>query len=231
MSAAQRSAVIVLGVHGSGAKDLAHVVNLLSGISPRNVTLAADATPDHGVSHSIAALNERLLASADGGSNHGTHMAWEQPVDSSALAEARKALRNDYSHAPLFVLNDPRMDRMVSFGLKAIKGLDVRPVIAFSISSPYDTLNAGDGADRGPLAWLCYVLETEAATRHWPRDFFTHEQLLVTWKAMIGRFETRTDLHFSPPSVSIDAKITTFLAKEASHKQKNRSQRILRPHG
>jgi predicted nucleic acid-binding Zn-ribbon protein len=223
-----RTAVIVMGMHRSGTSAFARVVSLLGCDLPNNL-MPSDEGNDlgHWESNSITALNERLLASAGSKWDDWTPLneGWEESaVIPSFLVEAQEVLRDDYGKSPLFVLKDPRICRLTSFWLKAIEGLDIRPVIAFPLRNPNEVSNSlatRDGSDQGfgLLLWLRHVLEAEATTRHLPRYFFTFEQLLANWSQVIDGFEAATDMRFPRRSVAVETEIATFLTEDARHER------------
>lgn len=228
MSASVRTAVIVLGMHRSGTSAFARVASLLGCDLPKNL-MPADKGNDlgHWESNSVTSLNERLLATAGSKWDDWTPLnkGWEKSAVSPAfLAEAQKVLKDEYGNSPLFVLKDPRICRLALLWLKAIKGLGVRPVIAFPLRNPYEVSNSlatRDGSEQGfgLLLWLRHVLEAEAATRDLPRYFFTFEQMLADWGRVIDGFEQETGLHFPGRSVGVEAAISTFLIEDARHER------------
>jgi len=223
-----RTAVVVLGMHRSGTSAFARVANLLGCDLPKNLMLADEGNDlGHWESHSVTALNERLLASAGSKWDDWTPLnpKWEKSVVSPAfMAEAQQVLLDDYGKAPLFVLKDPRICRLTSFWLKAIEGIGAQAIVAFPIRNPYEvssSLSTRDGSDQGfgLLLWLRHVLEAEAATRTLPRHFFTFERLLNDWSAVIDGLESTTNVRFPRRSVAVETEIASFLTEDARHER------------
>jgi hypothetical protein len=196
--ASRKVCLLVLGMHRSGASAFGRVLNLLGCDLPTSVVPATDATGDDtggatggamGESDAIRQLNDRILASA------GTrwddwlefHPGWLQsPRAEEFRDEALALLRQEFGASRLFVLNDPRMCRLVPFWLEVLEAAGVQPLILSPVRSPLAVAAAlqerdGFSPGLGHLIWLRHVLDAEFASRGIKRFFTSYDQLTSGW--------------------------------------------------
>lgn len=121
----KQKAIVVLGVHRSGTSALTRVLNLCGAALPKQIMPPA---PDNETGFwepaEIVAIHEELLVSA--GSRWDDVLDFPQPWFTSDIAETFKCriiniLRENFSEAPLFVIKDPRMCRLVPIWLSVFK--------------------------------------------------------------------------------------------------------------
>jgi hypothetical protein len=192
--ASRKVCILVLGMHRSGATAFGRVLNLLGCDLPTSVVPATDAIEGAtegamGESDAIRQLNDRILASA------GTrwddwvefHPGWLQsPRAAEFRDEALALLRQEFGASRLFVLNDPRMCRLVPFWLGVLEAAGVQPLILSPVRSPLAVAAAlqerdGFSPGLGHLMWLRHVLDAEFASRGTKRFFTSYDQLARGW--------------------------------------------------
>jgi hypothetical protein len=196
--ASRKVCLMVLGMHRSGATAFGRVLNLLGCDLPTSVVPANGDTEDAGEgategamgeSDAIRQLNDRILASA------GTrwddwvefHPGWMQsPRAAEFRDEALALLRQEFKASRLFVLDDPRMCRLVPFWLGVLEAAGVQPLILSPVRSPLAVaadLQERDGISPGlgHLMWLRHVLDAEFASRGTRRFFTSYDQLTRGW--------------------------------------------------
>ena len=200
--ASRKICLLVLGMHRSGANAFGRVLNLLGCDVPTPVVPATDPSEvasegategatGHamGDSDAIRQLNDRILASA------GTrwddwvefHPGWMQsPRATEFRDEALALLRQEFKASSLFVLNDPRMCRLVPFWLGVLEAAGVQPLILSPVRNPLAVaadLQERDGFSPGlgHLMWLRHVLDAEFASRGTKRFFTSYDQLTKGW--------------------------------------------------
>jgi hypothetical protein len=200
--ASRKVCLMVLAMHRSGATAFGRVLNLLGCDVPTSVVPAPDAATDApggfaegategamGDSDAIRQLNDRILASA------GTrwddwaefHPGWlKSPRAAEFRDEALALLRQEFKASRLFVLNDPRMCRLVPFWLGVLEAAGVQPLILSPVRSPLAVaadLQERDGFSPGlgHLMWLRHVLDAEFASRGTRRFFTSYDQLTRGW--------------------------------------------------
>lgn len=192
--ASRKICLLVLGMHRSGATAFGRVLNLLGCDLPASVVPAIGDTESAtqgamGESDAIRQLNDRILASA------GTrwddwiefHPGWLQsPRAAEFRDEALALLRQEFGTSRLFVLNDPRMCRLVPFWLGVLEAAGVQPLILSPVRSPLAVAAAlqerdGFSPGLGHLMWLRHVLDAEFASRGTKRFFTSYDQLARGW--------------------------------------------------
>ncbi|BBK30343.1 hypothetical protein STHU_09770 [Allostella humosa] len=194
--APSRTALLVLGMHRSGTSILTRLIGSLGAALPHD---AAPAGPDNVEGYweplGLVALNDRLLAVADS--------AWldPRPLDLSRVPDATGreiarlvggALRASFADAPLFVLKDPRICRMMPFyrPVLAAKGAAAKVVLA--LREPPDV--AASLLERNQLSpdfagllWARHLVDAERDSRDLPRIVVAYGELLEDWHGPAGR--------------------------------------------
>jgi hypothetical protein len=206
MNERKRHAIIVLGMHRSGTSALAGMLGLLGAKLPNRILPAGRGNPKgHFEPQHIVNIHDRILASAG-----TTWSSWEEIPEAwflsapsrSFVDELVEAVRQDYAQAPLFMVKDPRMCRLMPLWYRVLERIDVKPCFAISLRNPLEvarSLQNRDGLSiaQGCLAWLRHVLDAERHTRGHPRGFVNYGDLFAEPRAVIERL--RTDLGIEWP--------------------------------
>jgi hypothetical protein len=226
---------MVLAMHRSGATAFGRVLNLLGCDVPTSVVPAPDAATDApggfaegategamGDSDAIRQLNDRILASA------GTrwddwaefHPGWlKSPRAAEFRDEALALLRQEFKASRLFVLNDPRMCRLVPFWLGVLEAAGVQPLILSPVRSPLAVaadLQERDGFSPGlgHLMWLRHVLDAEFASRGTRRFFTSYDQLTRGWARTTTAASASLGIAWPRLSDKAAAEIESFLSDD-----------------
>ena len=223
-----RTAVLVLGMHRSGTSALAGVLSKLGCALP-NALMEASPANAKGFFESTAVrdLNDEILASA--GSSWDDFLPFnpnwlDSPIASDFLARAADLVDRDFGKAPLFVLKDPRICRMVPFWTRVLEevGCTIRPIL--TVRNPNEvarSLRQKKGFT-GPLSqmiWLRHVLDAESQTRSMQRYNTSYEMLVRRWPQVTAEAERSLDLHWPRGISQAEIAIDGLLSSDLRHHQ------------
>ena len=185
-SPAKRTCLVVLGVHRSGTSALTRMLNLLGAALPAHVMEAGPSNEKgHWEPEPLVALHDELLAEA------GTPWADITPLPVTLAAdrlthyqaEIVRLLNEEYGGAPLFVVKDPRMCRLMPLWRGALDRFGAIARFGITIRNPLEVARSLEKRDGLPVAhgcllWLRDLLAAEYETRG-ARRVFLHYQMLL----------------------------------------------------
>ncbi|MBP2303045.1 glycosyltransferase [Azospirillum picis] len=196
VAVAGTTAIIVLGMHRSGTSALTRAVNILGAAVPSNLYPALPSNPlGHWESNDLIALHDEILASV-GLAYDGLGpfpQAWFATPQAEAMVDRLVGvLHRDFAGAPLFVLKDPRICRLVPLWLRVLARFGARPVFLVPIRHPFEVAGSlfkrnGFSREKSLLLWLRHMAEAEPATRGQERCFLTYDALLADWRRTLGQ--------------------------------------------
>ncbi len=207
-----RRAVLVLGMHRSGTSALTRIVSLLGAGLPRDLMPPTDDNPEgYWESRRIARFNNRLLESAGTRWNDDAAIpdAWHgDPARAADRAEARSLIDEEFGAAPLVVLKDPRLCRLLPFWKTVLDEARVQCHAVLMLRDPLEVARslaarmavdpfrpaAVPAISRGLLLWLRYVLDAERLSRDLPRFAIDYVSLLDDWRRALGPLARACDL-------------------------------------
>ena len=222
----RRQAILILGVHRSGTSALTRVLSLCGASLPTTLMEAAEINPrGFFESEPIFRLHEEVLSDL-GSSWHDLAPLPEGWLQSALIRSHIDAMatlvEEEYGDAPLFVLKDPRICRLVPFWLAVLDRLDVDPVFVLPIRNPLEvaeSLQEAEGVDRerGLLIWLNGVLQAEHDSRGFVRSFVDYESLLRDWRSVVKKVSADLSLPFPRLSRRAAAETDAFLSAQLRH--------------
>ena len=226
MSAENKAAILVVGMHRSGTSATTRILNLLGCDLPRALVEANPTNPaGHWEPAAVTALNDEILASAG-----TTWDSWEtfnptwylSPVADGFRRRAQSVLASECGDSRLFVLKDPRICRLLPFWIEALQVFGAVPFIVSPIRNPLDvatSLNVRDGIDHsiGLLMWLRHVLDSELASRGHKRAYLRYEHLLSRERTIAGDLQDRLGVFWPKDSTDTNLDIDHFLSSELHH--------------
>jgi hypothetical protein len=215
-------------MHQSGTSAFAHVLNLLGCDLPRSVMQpnekeeAGSRDPD-----ALHQFNDRILASA--GSRWDDWLefntGWLQsPRAEEFREEALELVREEFGASRLFVLEDPRICRLVPFWLGVLEEAGVRPLILSAVRNPLQvaaSLEGRHGLEAGlsHLLWLRHVLDAEFASRGMTRFFTSYDRLTGGWARTAADAESTLGIAWPRLSEKVAVEIESFLSDYHRHYQ------------
>lgn len=225
-AATQRCAIVVAGMHRSGTSATARVLSLMGCALP-DTLMEPNANNERGYweSRAIMELNDEILESA--GSRWDDWERFNPDWHRSPLAgqfrdRARAVLAAEFGEAPLFVLKDPRICRLLPFWTPVLEEFGAAPRFVLPIRNPLDvaaSLEARNGFDPsyGQLLWLRHVLDAEADTRGQPRAVLRYEALLRMWQPAVRRVGEELGLAWPLRPGAVEPEVAAFLDDGMRH--------------
>ncbi|MCQ4163531.1 glycosyltransferase [Tahibacter harae] len=227
---AQRTAIIVAGMHRSGTSATTRIINLLGAQLAREL-IPADIGNERGhwESRAVQALHNRLLAAlgSDLYSPVNFPAAWFDSAEAQQwTAHIRDLVAGEYPASNLFVLKDPRIALFLPLWSQALRQAHIVPrfvlpfrhpaAVAASLEARERRLASGDALPpaQGMAVWLRYVLAAEKFTRGELRSFVAFDALLADWRAEFARLGQQLAIDW-PDWPRAEAAIDDFLDRGA----------------
>jgi glycosyltransferase involved in cell wall biosynthesis len=200
---AQRTALIVAGMHRSGTSATTRILNLL-GAQLADELIPADIgnARGHWESRAVQALHNRLLATlgSDLYSPVNFPDAWFGSSEARQWVDGlRDLIAAEYPTTDLFVLKDPRIALFLPLWCEALRLSAIVPrfvlpfrhpaAVAASLEKRERQLASGNALPpaQGAAVWLRYVLASERFTRGHLRSFVAFERLRADWRGEFAR--------------------------------------------
>jgi hypothetical protein len=222
----ERYMLLVLGMHRSGTSTFTGVMSHLGCTLSEDLMPPTEANPKgYFESVAVSKFNDRLLKSA-GASWRDWHpikdLWFASPVGKAFLPEARDLLTAEFNNAPLTILKDPRVCRMVPLWLQAIAMAGYKALPALIHRNPLEvgaSLQKRDGIPlvEGYLIWLRHVLDAEKATRGQLRFITSYDRILTDWEGEISRLQKELDIFLPRSDRRAAAAIDEFISPGLRH--------------
>ena len=223
---AERTAIIVAGMHRSGTSVTTRIVNLLGAQLAREL-IPADIGNERGhwESRAVQDLHNRLLAAlgSDLYSPVNIPAGWFGSAAARQwIARIRDLLAEEYPASTFFVLKDPRIALFLPLWSEAMRQSAIVPrfvlpfrhpdAVATSLEVRERALDSGNALPhaQGVAVWLRYVLAAEKFTRGQARTFVAFDTLLADWRAEFARMGRQLGIDW-PNWQHADAGIDDFL--------------------
>lgn len=225
--ASSRHAIVVLGMHRSGTSALTRILSLRGAALPRRLMPPVEFNNETGFwePQEIVMVHERLLA-AIGSSWDDVHSIDDEWFDSDEAKSYQNQLvtilEDDFGQAPLFLLKDPRICRLLPLWVSAFEQMGVRPLFVIIARNPFEvtrSLGARDGfsSHKALMLWLRYVLEAEKGSRGYPRTFVTFDSLLSDWRNVTDRIGNELGIQWPISTEEASEAVATFLTPRRRH--------------
>jgi hypothetical protein len=236
-SAPGRRAILVLGVGRSGTSALTRVLALCGAALPIHVTEPQPAN-ERGFwePEEIVAIHEDMLQDMLQSSGFSWRDSSEFPRSwfQSDAAEQYKlrlvaALEREFLDAPLFVVKDPRICRLVSFWLSVLDRFGAEPLIVIPVRNPLEVAASrkklGGRPEAGSyLLWLRHFLDAERDSRGLKRSFVTYEALLRNWQSVVDKIGRDLDVDWPRRTPEAAVEIDTFLSARLRHERSSEEE-------
>lgn len=215
-----RQAIVILGMHRSGTSAMTGILGKLGAALPLDLMAPGIGNEKgHWEPEGIVATNDEILASAEShweDWNRFNPQWYASEKYPPALEKARRALRTSFDEAPLFLLKDPRICRIIPFWIDVLKEEGVEPLFLLCMREPAHvaaSLASRDGMEHGYslLLWLRYSLEAEAATRGRNRATCMFDQLLGDWVALVARIGEELGISWPRQSADVRPEVDNFI--------------------
>ncbi|WP_158927505.1 sulfotransferase family protein [Acidisphaera sp. S103] len=180
----------------SGTSLLAHVLHALGATLPNDLMGAGHGNPlGHFEPKALVALNDRILESLG--------RRWDDPRPIPARwFRSRQAyrfmrriigqIRQSYGDAPILVIKDPRLCRLLPLYLEALDVLDIEPLVILQmrpVAEVVRSLGDRDGMQPGlaEFLWLRSVSEAEVQSRGCRRVWTSMGEIMTDWPDAMRR--------------------------------------------
>ncbi len=187
-----RQALLVVGMSRSGTSLLTHVLHTLGAVLPSDLMGPAYGNPfGHFEPSGLVALNDRILEALDRPWNdpRPIEQRWFRSRPAYAfLRRIADQIGRSYGDAPLLVLKDPRLCRLLPVYLDALELLNVEPLVILQVR-PVQSLGDRDGMapDLAEFLWLRSVVEAEWHSRGCRRVWVSMAEILADWPGTMRR--------------------------------------------
>ncbi|MEZ5714397.1 MAG: hypothetical protein R3D85_04015 [Paracoccaceae bacterium] len=225
-AAPQRTCVLVLGMHRSGTSMLAGILGRL-GCAHAAHLMPANFANELGYFESaeISKLNDEILKSAGSAWNdwQPVHPGWyESAVASGFHDRALEVLDEEYGSAPLIVLKDPRICRLMPFWRGVFEAKGIAPKVIHIMRNPLEvaaSLAKRDGLepDYSHLLWLRHALEAEAESRRLPRFFTSFSDVIGNWGGVTEAAGKALNIPWPRLSTRVIAEVQEFVSPNLKH--------------
>lgn len=223
-----RHAILVLGMHRSGTSALTGMLGAMGAALPADPFPAtADNPSGYWESRGITRLNNRLLESAGTRWNDDAAIPadwFSDPAREGDRDEARRLLEAAFPRAPLFVLKDPRLCRLLPFWRRVLSAAGVGQSAVLVLRDPLEVARSLAARSRVPefrpaavaatsrtlLLWLRYVLDAERHSRDMPRVAIDYSCLVSDWRTAIEPLRAVAPLDVPTPGSAADAAVAAL---------------------
>jgi hypothetical protein len=221
-----RKAILVLGMSRSGTSLLTHVLHALGAALPHDLMGAAHGNPlGHFEPLGLVSLNDSILRSLG--------RRWDDPRPISVrwfrsrpayqfLRQITAQIRQSYGDAPLLVIKDPRLCRLLPLYLDALDVLDIEPLVILQMRPVAEVVQSlADRDDMAPdlvaFLWLRSVIGAEWQSRNCRRVWVSMAEMLAGWPDAIGRIEDNLRLQWPIGLDEAMDKIALLLKPRSCH--------------
>lgn len=222
----RRRAILVLGMHRSGTSILTRIISLLGAALPATL-MPADFKNETGYWESLRVCDalEQVLKAAGSSWRDWRPFdpKWHQsPAAAPSVAALKEALVSEFGQAPLLVLKDPRICRLVPMFSDILRELGIEPCAVIVVRHPTEVVESLAKRDHmsrqeAGLSWLRHIIDAERDTRHWRRAFVDYAQVLNDWQAVVGHIGEKLALRWPRQPESARADIESILGEQHHH--------------
>ena len=227
---ADKTLILVTGMHRSGTSVLTRVLNLLGAEVGEDLLQAQSEINARGFweHRELVAINEALLT-ALGRKWYDFHPLpdnwWTSKPVRELQARAREFVSGAFPVANLAVLKDPRLCLTLPFWHEVAQSLDWRPLVVLALRAPWEvsaSLCRRDPIDpvSADLLWLRYSADSERSSRKLPRTGLDYGALLEDWRPVVAHLGKVLDIAWPVPpdeaAAQIDAEIDPGLRHQQS---------------
>jgi hypothetical protein len=221
--------IAVLGAR-SGTSALAGTFGLLGCELPVKMMAANHANmKGYFEPQDLADLHDQILASLGStwSDDREIARAWFLSQDAQRVKSMIVAVYiANYRKAPLAVIKEPRMCRLMPLWLQVFDGLRSVPAFCFIDRNPFAvarSLAARDGStmEKGLRYYIRNHLDAERDTRWFRRSFLSYECLVSDWRSSIRRVSNELGIGLLP-TLDQEGKIDALLDKKLNHQSPDR---------
>jgi hypothetical protein len=226
MIAAERQAVLILGMHRSGTSAVAGAANLLGATAPaRMFAPAADNPSGFWESAAVVATNNRIMGEA--GSSWYDCLGFDcASLDVTARTRALTfimlSLLSDYRQGRLLLIKDPRLSLLLDLWLPALQQMKIAPSLLLVLRPPGEVAASLAKRNALPAAyvtalWLRHMLAAEYASRGCARHILIYDALLRDWRGALLRASRAATFTWPVSFDAVAQQIPKYLNDQLRH--------------
>jgi len=219
-------ALLVVGVARSGTSAMTRVLSLLGAGLPRDI-MGPGRGNERGFweSNRIVALSHEMLRvhSSDWSDPRPFPRHWFDSEEARAFVNrAAVLLENEYEGAPLIVVKDPRICRLVPIYTAALERAGYSAHFVVLLRHPTEIIESvrrlvGIDPLISELIWIRHILELEESTRNASRVWVAYDDLIENWQPVQAMIAAKLGVLWPKPPDSVAEDIAAFLEPNLRH--------------
>lgn len=192
---AQRTCLLVLGMHRSGTSALSGALSISGAGLPKTLMLPSETNKTgYWESQALVNLNDRIFEEL-GYDWHDFRVLKFDDLERSRRdfyrSEIRRLIVEEYGSSRLFILKDPRLCLLFDLYSELLESLEVQVVPILIFRNPLEvcaSLASRNNltASQTEASWLRHVLDSERSTRSFPRYFAVYPGSFFNWPDLVG---------------------------------------------
>ncbi len=200
VDAADKAALVVLGMYRSGTSAFARALNLCGAFLPARVSAAKLGLNPKGFweTEAVNDLDVRFMEVLGADWNRvGFELPGEGPLVDQFLTSSGELLATEYEDAPLIVIKDPRICVLAPMWHRALREHGYRPAYVVVVRHPVEVAGSIETQGDMPLSeglalWLTYMRRVEAFVESGGVDVVhvSYPELLQDWRRVVTRVAT-----------------------------------------
>jgi hypothetical protein len=231
-----RKALLIVGVSRSGTSVLSHLIHALGAASPKALLGPGRGNPmGHWEPKALVALNDEILAAMGRrwSDPRAIPRAWfSSPAAYDCLLRVTRQIQTDYGDAPLIVLKDPRLARLMPLYLAALDILNIEPLVILPVRPPSEVVASlvnrdGMSTELAECLWLRGVVEAEFASRSCLRSWLSFDSVLQDWEAVAIKLAQDFALIWPNAPACISDEVDGFVKPRFRHRSEEEDQPVL----
>ncbi|MGV6826863.1 MAG: sulfotransferase [bacterium] len=227
--ATKKQMIFVLGMHRSGTSAVTRMLNLMGATLGDDLLPAQESVNARGFweHRKLVAINERLMGKL-GREWYDVRALPEDWLHNPEFASYRSNIRDfieqNFAQKPLSALKDPRLCRVLTVWLDALRGADLQMSSVLVLRDPHEvvaSIRKRDPLDEitGYLLWARYTREAEIQSRHLPRSIITYGALLNDWREAARKIADDLNIQWPEDMESSAGKIDKEIDPNLRHQQ------------
>jgi len=222
-----KKCIFVIGMHRSGTSAMARVINILGIDLGTNLYPPKPHNPSGLWEHKkIMEIHEALfdylgLPWLDYLSPLPDNW-WQNEKIKPLKQELTNIVSSEFIQSSVWGLKDPRLCRLMPLWHSILQDISFSPHFIYIFRNPFEVaVSLGKrnklSVNVSLLLWLQYILESELATRGYPRVFISFNQLMADWRSTVARIEQALNIQWPESVEQVSNQVENFLSPDLKH--------------
>lgn len=221
-----QTVLLVAGMHRSGTSAITRILNLRGAEIGNNLLPPrADNPSGYWEDRSIVRCNDELLQAFD--------LTWRDPwplpdnwEDGDNVVNWRKRLtaflRQSFDDAPLILIKDPRLSRLLPAWKQVLAQMGVNPCLIVCVRNPLEVadslcIRASITREMSLALWLVHTLEVERNSRTLPRLFVRYDDVLGNWRGVVQHIQDVFRIEWPRSATTFSGEVDAYLDASLRH--------------